>query len=96
MKAVALERYGPPQNLELTDLPDPKVGPDSVLVRVRSAGCNPVDYKILGGGLDAFFPTYFPLVPGWDVAGVVESAGPAVTSFRPGDEVIGYVRQDYV
>jgi NADPH:quinone reductase-like Zn-dependent oxidoreductase len=96
VQAIALERYGGPEVLRLTDLPEPKVGPDVVLVRARAAGVNPVDWKIREGRLDAAFPSHFPLVPGWDVAGVVEQAGPAVTEFAPGDEVVGYVRRDHI
>jgi NADPH:quinone reductase-like Zn-dependent oxidoreductase len=55
-----------------------------------------VDWKMREGRLDAAFPSHFPLVPGWDVAGVVEAIGPAVTEFAVGDEVLGYVRRDDV
>ncbi|HZG05736.1 MAG TPA: NADP-dependent oxidoreductase [Streptomyces sp.] len=95
MKAIALEKYGGPDDLTLLDLPDPKVGPDSVLVRVKAAGVNPVDWKIGAGYLDAILDAHFPLVPGWDVAGVVESVGADAGEFAPGDEVIGYVRKDW-
>ena len=78
------------------ELPEPKVGPDVVLVRTRAAGVNPVDHKMREGGVDGRFPSHFPLVPGWDVAGTVEEVGPDVSEFRPGDEVIGYVRRDDV
>lgn len=77
-------------------MPEPKVGPDFVLVRAKAAGVNPVDWKIREGHLDALFPTHFPVIPGWDVAGVVERVGPAVSEFSPGDEVIGYVREDHI
>lgn len=91
-----MQRYGGPEVLELTDVPEPKVGPDSVLVRAKAAGVNPVDWKIREGYLDALFPTHFPVIPGWDLAGVVERVGPAVSEFSPGDEVIGYVREDHL
>ncbi|MCX5213364.1 NADP-dependent oxidoreductase [Kitasatospora sp. NBC_00240] len=96
MKAIAIRQYGGPEVVEYTDLPDPKVGPDSVLVQVRAAGVNPVDRKIREGLLDGAFDVHFPLIPGWDVAGVVRAVGGAVTEFAPGDEVIGYVRKDAV
>jgi NADPH:quinone reductase-like Zn-dependent oxidoreductase len=96
MKAIATTRYGGPEVLALTELPAPKVGPDSVLVRAKAAGVNPVDWKIVAGYLDAVLRVHFPLVPGWDLAGVVEKVGVAVTEFAPGDEVIGYVREDHV
>lgn len=96
MKAVAIRQYGEPDVLEPTDLPDPKVGPDSVLVRTVAAGVNPVDAKIRRGYLDAAFDSYFPLIPGWDLAGIVEQVGPAVSEFAVGDEVVGYVRKDHI
>src|SRR5919198_2352370 len=97
MKGIAQNEFGSADVLSVQDLPDPLVGPDSVLVRVRAAGVNPVDYKIREGYLQGFLPHYFPLVPGWDVAGVVEAAGPAAAGgLRPRDEVDAYARKDYV
>ncbi|MFJ8430125.1 NADP-dependent oxidoreductase [Kitasatospora sp. NPDC094019] len=96
MKAIAIHRYGGPEVVEYTDLPDPKVGPDSVLVQVRAAGVNPVDGKVRDGRLDGLFDAHFPLVMGWDAAGVVRAVGGGVTEFAPGDEVYGCVRKDTV
>ncbi|MHC0433213.1 NADP-dependent oxidoreductase [Streptomyces sp. O3] len=96
MKAINAKSYGGPEVLEYTDLPDPKTGPDSVLVRVKAAGVNPVDWKILAGYLDPVLDAHFPFVPGWDVAGVVEAVGADATEYKVGDEVIGYVRKDAV
>jgi NADPH:quinone reductase-like Zn-dependent oxidoreductase len=97
MRGVAYDRYGGPEVLTLRDdLPDPPVGPDTVLVRAHAAGVNPVDIAIRQGHLAGFYPHHFPIVPGWDVAGVVEAVGPAVTAFAAGDEVFGYVRRDDV
>ncbi|MDP8988024.1 MAG: NADP-dependent oxidoreductase [Actinomycetota bacterium] len=96
MRAIAIDRYGGPEVLELRELAPPPLGPDVVHVRTRAVGVNPVDYKIREGGLDARYPSHFPLVPGWDVAGVVEAAGPDVTELAPGDEVVGYVRRDHI
>ena len=96
MRAIAYSRYGGPDVLELTDLPDPKVGPDSVLVRVRATSVNPVDWKVREGYLDGIMDTVFPAVPGWDVAGVVEQIGLDTPELSVGDEVYGYVRKDVV
>ncbi|WP_327248973.1 NADP-dependent oxidoreductase [Streptomyces sp. NBC_01320] len=96
MKAITLNGYGGPETLRLADLPDPKVAPGEVLVRVKAAGVNPVDWKLAEGRLDALMETHFPLVPGWDVAGVVERVGFDVEEFAPGDEVFGYIRKDAV
>lgn len=96
MRAVALTEYGDPGVLSVQELPDPLVGPDHVLVEVRAAGVNPVDFKIRRGFLRGAFPHHEPLVPGWDVAGVVRAAGPAAQGFAAGDEVMGYIRKDHV
>lgn len=95
MKAIALQQYGSADDLALVDLPDPKVAPSEVLIRVRAAGVNPVDWKLAAGGLDALFETDFPLIPGWDVAGVVEAVGPDAHEYQVGDEVYGYARKDW-
>jgi NADPH:quinone reductase-like Zn-dependent oxidoreductase len=96
MKAIAFDDFGGPEVLSLRELPDPLLAPDGVLVQVRAAGVNPVDWKIRQGYLRGAFPHHLPVIPGWDVAGVVSQVGPAVTEFAPGDEVIGYVREDHV
>ncbi|MFF4338559.1 NADP-dependent oxidoreductase [Kitasatospora sp. NPDC001540] len=96
MKAIAINRYGGPDVVEYTELPDPKVGPDTVLVRTRAVGVNPVDWKIREGHLDGVLDAHFPLVMGFDLAGVVQAVGGAVTEYAPGDEVIGYVRKDVI
>jgi NADPH:quinone reductase-like Zn-dependent oxidoreductase len=65
-----------------------------VLVRVRAAGLNPAD-SLLQAGLGASHTdSWFPVIPGWDVAGVVERVGAGVNEFVPGDEVTGYIRQE--
>ena len=96
MRAIAIERFGGPAELVPMDLPDPKVGPDWVGIRVRAAGVNPVDFKIRKGRLEGRFTHRFPLIPGWDVAGVVEQAGPAVVELSEGDEVYAYGRKTEV
>ncbi len=96
MRAITYARYGDADVLELTELPTPKVGPDSVLVRVRAASVNPVDWKVRAGYLDPIMDVTFPVVPGWDVAGVVERVGLDTPELQVGDEVYGYVRRDWV
>lgn len=96
MKAITYRRYGGPDVLEYGEVDEPKVGPDSVLVKVVAAAVNPVDWKARQGHLDPVLDAVFPVIPGWDVAGVVERPGAAVTEFAAGDEVIGYVREDFL
>ncbi len=66
---------GGPRAIEVRELPEPHLGPGSVLVEVRAAGVNPVDWKLVTGGLGAVMESVFPVVPGWDVAGVVVASG---------------------
>ncbi|ACY21803.1 Alcohol dehydrogenase zinc-binding domain protein [Gordonia bronchialis DSM 43247] len=96
MRAITYDHFGGSDVLALSDLPKPKVGPDSVLVRVRASSVNPVDWKLRQGYLAEIMDTVFPVVPGWDVAGVVEQIGLDTDEFEVGDEVFGYVRKDVV
>ncbi|MCU1493990.1 MAG: alcohol dehydrogenase [Acidimicrobiaceae bacterium] len=93
MRAVVYHRYGGPEVLEVVDLDEPKMAQDSVLVRIKAAGLNPADIKLRQGVMEQAMDAWFPVTPGWDLAGVVEAVGPAVGEFAVGDEVIGYVRQ---
>ncbi|WP_084038172.1 NADP-dependent oxidoreductase [Demequina sp. NBRC 110053] len=96
MRAIAYSEFGSADVLSLTDLPDPHAGPDSMVVEVRAAGLNPVDYKIRQGHLDGLIDTHFPAVPGWDVSGVVVESGLDTPEFSVGDEVFAYARKDVV
>ncbi len=95
MRAAIYDQYGGADVLEVREVADPPVGPDTVLVRARATSVNPVDWKIREGYLQGAYPHHLPIIPGWDVAGVVEAVGPAVrTGVQVGDEVFGYVRRD--
>lgn len=96
MRAMAYETYGGTEVLSEIRLPVPKCGPGEVLVRVKYAAVNPVDWKIMSGGLDALMDVVYPVIPGWDVAGTVERVGIDVPEYAEGDEVIAYARKDYV
>ena len=97
MRAAIYDQYGGAEVLQVRDVDDPPVGPDTVLVRARATSVNPVDWKIREGYLQGAYPHHLPIIPGWDVAGVVEAVGPAVrTGLKAGDEVFGYVRRDDV
>ncbi|HEV6953355.1 MAG TPA: NADP-dependent oxidoreductase [Promicromonospora sp.] len=96
MRAITYSRFGGADVLELTEVPDPHVGPDTVVVRVRAASVNPVDWKVREGHLEGVIDTTLPAIPGWDVAGVVEQVGLDTPEYQVGDEVYGYVRKDTV
>jgi NADPH2:quinone reductase len=96
MKAIAYDRFGSSDVLALQELPDPHPGSDSVLVRVKAASLNPVDYKAREGYLQGVIDTVFPAVPGWDVAGVIVKAGLDTPEFEVGDEILAYARKDVI
>jgi NADPH:quinone reductase-like Zn-dependent oxidoreductase len=87
MKAVYIEAYGGREQLKYGDLPKPELRPRDVLIEVHAAAINPVDWKIRNGWLQQRLQYQFPLILGWDVAGVVVETGPEVTKFKVGDEV---------
>ncbi|WUH99542.1 NAD(P)-dependent alcohol dehydrogenase [Spirillospora sp. NBC_00431] len=98
MMAWTWDRYGPPDVLTLRDVDEPAIARDEVLVRVRAVSVNPYDWRHVGAdpklvrlsvGLRRPRPG---LIPGADLAGVVERVGDDVTGLRPGDEVFGEVR----
>jgi len=91
---MAYDAYGSEEMLSMRDLPDPKVGPGEVRIRVRRAGVNPVDWKAMAGGIDDLMDAVFPVVPGWDVAGTVESVGLDTPEFAVGDDVVAFARKD--
>jgi len=94
MKAIVYQEYGPPEVLRYADVDPPTVGDEDVLIRVRAASLNPLDWHLMRGtpfvmrfrsGLK--MPNKTQL--GVDVAGRVEAIGRLVTRFKPGDEVFG-------
>lgn len=92
MKAARIHAYGAASEIRIEDAPRPTLNDDDVLIRVVATSVNPVDWKIRKGYLKSFIPYEMPLIMGWDVSGVVEQTGPAVTRFKPGDAV--YSRPD--
>jgi len=96
MKAAYIEEFGNPDKIITGELDRPEPGEGEVLVRVKSAGVNPVDSAIVRGMLKDFIPSDFPLIPGWDVAGVVEARGHAARRFSEGDGVYAYARRPFI
>jgi len=93
---MTYSQYGEPGTLELSDVPMPTLSPGAVLIRIERASVNPVDWKVMAGGLDGLIEAIFPVIPGWDVAGVVEAVGPDTPEFTPGDRVASYGRTDLI
>jgi NADPH:quinone reductase len=88
VKAVLCQRFGPPDELVLADVPDPVAGAGEVVAKVAAVGLNFFDTLIIAGKYQTKPP--FPFSPGGEFAGVVESVGPGVDEFAPGDRVMGY------
>jgi NADPH:quinone reductase-like Zn-dependent oxidoreductase len=89
MRAISQGEFGGPEVLRVVDVPKPQPLPTEVLVRVVSAGINPVDAKSRAGGGMAGVLGKPPFILGWDVSGVVEEVGFGVHTVKPGDEVYG-------
>ena len=94
MRAYVLKHYGGPEGSLLMDLPAPTPRPRDILVGVRAAGLNPVDFKFRQGKLRAILRPKLPLVLGNELAGEVIAVGGGVTGFRVGDRVFARVAKD--
>ena len=92
MKAVRIHAYGGLDVLHYENVPIPRLQPDDILIQVRAAAVNPVDWKIREGYLQGVLKHQLPLTLGWDVSGEVVEVGPQATDFKIGDTV--YVRPD--
>ncbi len=90
MKAVVAHEYGAPEVLKFEEIPRPEPNEDEALVRVIASSVNPADPLTLSGKYAREFGTHLPLIPGYDIAGVVEKTGANVTKLKVGDAVYGY------
>lgn len=88
-QAYVFTQYGGPETQRFVDRPKPDPGPGEMVVAVRAAAVNPVDWKIRSGYLREFIPKVPPAGLGQEVAGVVEAVGDGVDGFEAGDEVFG-------
>jgi NADPH2:quinone reductase len=91
MKAVMIAAYGGPEALTVTELPEPRPGPEDILVRVRAAGVNRADCLQRAGSYPVPPGMRFSSVPGLELAGEVVDVGPAVTALTTGQRVLGLV-----
>ncbi|MCU7552005.1 NADP-dependent oxidoreductase [Chitinophagaceae bacterium LB-8] len=96
MKAAYYEAFGGIENIRIGNLEIPEVKEGEVLVKIKAASINPVDAAVRAGHLKNFIPTVFPVIPGWDLAGVVEERGFSARRFNLGDEVYAYARRPVV
>ncbi|KRL06502.1 NADP-dependent oxidoreductase [Liquorilactobacillus hordei] len=87
MKAIVIKEYGDISNLQEVELEMPVLAEDEVLVENYATSINPIDWKARLGYLKEMYPWKFPVVLGWDVAGVIVQVGNKVTNFKIGDKV---------
>jgi NADPH:quinone reductase-like Zn-dependent oxidoreductase len=93
--AISFAAYGPPEVLELVDVPPLTAGPGQVRVAVRAAGVNPIDWKVRSGAFSGGAPLSGPTTPGAEFAGVIDEVGEGVDEFDVGDEVLGCASATY-
>jgi NADPH:quinone reductase-like Zn-dependent oxidoreductase len=96
MKAVVLHEYGGPEKLKFeSDVPDPEVRENTVLIAATAASVNPIDWKVRSGARQKDFPLSFPAILGRDVSGIVRAVGAKVRTFKPGDRVLSFANETY-
>lgn len=96
MKAWAIQKYGDNSNLQLMDLPMPSLGNNEVLVQIKAASINPVDFKIRNGDMKSVIRYKFPLILGNDCSGVITATGSQVRQFKIGDEIYTRPHKDRI
>lgn len=87
MKAAVIYEYGAPEVFRIEEMPEPVLKENEVMVKVFAASVNPVDWKQRKGNHRLFLKARFPVIPGYDVSGVVERVIGGNSRFCPGDEV---------
>lgn len=95
MQAIQVQDYGGLDVLVPQQIPRLEPNTDQILIRLKSAGVNPVDWKYRSGIYKQFMPLTFPWTPGLEGSGTVEAVGEHVNTFKKGDEVYGFVSGSY-
>lgn len=90
MKAAQINKYGAGDAVEINqNAADPILSAGKILVQVRAAGVNPIDWKIREGYLSQMLPLKFPATLGGDFSGIIKELGEGVSGMKPGDSVYG-------
>lgn len=87
MKAIVINQYGGKEQLKEREIEKQAPGDNQVVVKLHATSINPIDWKLREGYLKSSLPFDFPIVLGWDAAGVVDEVGKNVTEFKIGDRV---------
>ena len=93
MKAGRVHYFGPPSAIVIDEIPCPRPKEGELVVRVAAAGVGPWD-ALLREGKSVVQPS-LPIILGSDLAGIVESLGPGVIEFKPGEEVFGVTNKQF-
>jgi len=96
MKAIIFESFGDSSQLKLSTMATPQPAENEVLIAIEYTSVNVVDIKIRKGLLTKRIPAVFPVIPGWDAAGVIKAVGKNVTQLKVGDEVYAYCRKSVI
>lgn len=91
MKAVVINQFGPPEELKMTEIDQPEINEEQVLIRVMAVSINPVDTKVRAGTSGMSKQIKLPAILGWDMSGIIEEIGKNVTDYQKGDEVMGCI-----
>lgn len=87
MKAIVIEQYGDKDQLKQMEVPNPVPGEHQVVVKLKATSINPIDWKLRAGYLKGMMDWEFPIILGWDAAGIITEVGSAVTEWKIGDKV---------
>lgn len=87
MKAIVIEQYGDKEQLKEKEVPAPKINENQVLVEMKATSINPIDWKLREGYLKEMMPFEFPIILGWDAAGIIKEVGKNVKNFQVGDAI---------
>src|SRR5438094_865119 len=96
MRAALYDEFGGIEKIRIGTIDIAEPGEGEVLVQIKAAGVNPVDAAVRTGYLKNFLASSFPIIPGWDMAGVVTDRGFSARRFNIGDEVYAYARRPRV
>ncbi|WP_405198438.1 NADP-dependent oxidoreductase [Christiangramia sp. LLG6405-1] len=97
MKALQIKKYGEIKDgLEFAETSKPEISDNDVLVAVKAAALNPIDYKLVQGHLKDMLKLDLPTGIGYDMSGEIVEIGSKVKDFKVGDEVYGRVPQEYM
>jgi len=87
MKAIMIETYGGKEQLKERQMDLPVISDNQVLLEVYATSVNPIDWKVREGYLKEMLPFEFPIILGWDAAGIIAEVGENVSNFKAGDRV---------